>query len=443
MQEQTRSQPSLLAAGGDEAALVVEPSSIGQGDTNPSSAGGPGPGPGPDPDPGDGPSADPDPQGAGDDGDDDDPLAALALAASEDLVALLPRYATPNIASSLPVYSNNEQEFILRTFAGHNYDMLRHLPSGIREQQVNASRTARQEACRTFLLPGLVGSQLRLKSYPANQQGLFTAFEYIPSRYSLAAELASKERVASEATRLAIGRGKEFMPVVAPNLQKQHEIGPKVGYVYLAGPEEDRETMRQANRSHHEGAYVQAAFVPPGTQKVAAEVPTRLRAVDMMKNLKRVLEADWEGAYISIFENEHDCWVVCFQEHTVDGLDGLAAYMNVFIRTNPVATEYRLTKVVEYWGSTPGDGCVYYVARPPWVAHDKVETFFKLHPEERDYRTSFPVVEMEAERKARKKAVDAGQDELEVDQRLKQLSVRAQHTAPPSNLPTTRPARSR
>ncbi|GLI59434.1 hypothetical protein VaNZ11_001318 [Volvox africanus] len=417
MLEQSRSQQSGLAPTdtGEDTVLVAEVSTSGRGDSNAA---------GPDPDP-------------------DDPLAALALAASEDLIAQLPRYATPNISSTLPVYSNNEQEFILRTFAGHNYDMLRHLPTSVREQQVNASRTARQEACRAFLMPGLLGSQLRLKSNPVNQQGLFTAFEYIPSRYSLAAELASKERVANEATRLTIGRGKEFIPVVAPNLQKQHEIGPKVGYVYLAGPEEDQETMRQANRTYHEGAFIQQPFIPPGTQKVAAEVPTRLDAWAMMKNLKRVLEADWEGAYISIFENEHDCWVVCFQEETVDGLDGLAAYMNVFIRTNRVATEYRLTKVVEFWGSSPGDGCVYYVMRPPWVAHDKVDTFFKLHPEERNYQTSFSVVEMEEERKARKKAVDAGQDPLDVDQRFKQMSVKAQHAAPAPDLPPARPARAR
>lgn len=84
---------------------------------------------------GSGPDPSPEEGDAGD-GEDVDPLAALALAASEDLVAQMPRYATPNIASTLATYSNNEQEFILRTFAGHNYDMLRHLPNGIREQQV-------------------------------------------------------------------------------------------------------------------------------------------------------------------------------------------------------------------------------------------------------------------------------------------------------------------
>lgn len=39
------------------------------------------------------------------------------------------------------------------------------------------------------------------------------------------------------------------------------------------------------------------------------------------------------------------------------------------------------TQVVEFWGNTPGDGCAYYVVRPPWVANDRLQTFFTLHPE--------------------------------------------------------------
>ncbi|GFR41901.1 hypothetical protein Agub_g2691 [Astrephomene gubernaculifera] len=369
----------------------------------------------------------------GDPGDcPDDALAALAAAARDDVVGQLPRYAAPSLASCLPAYRNEEQEFILRTFAGGNYDMLRHLPDSIREQQVLAARSARQEAARTFLLPGQLGSQLRLRSGPPNQQGLFTAFEYIPSRYSLAAELASKERVASEATRLTIGRGQEFKPVVAQPLQKQQEIGPKTGYVYLAGPYEDTEDLRLSERSHTSSSAVNPPFIPAGCQKLGADVPTRPAALEMMKNTKRALEADWEGAVISLFENEHDCWVVCFQEASVDGgLAGLSAYMNVFVRTNPVATEYRLTKVVEYWSCSPGDGCVYFVMRPPWVAPQRLETFFTLHPEERDWRTSFPVAEMEAVRRARRKALDAGDDELEVDQRMRQMSLRSHHSTTP------------
>lgn len=41
-------------------------------------------------------------------------------------------------------------------------------------------------------------------------------------------------------------------------------------------------------------------------------------------------------------------------------------------------------QVVEFWGSRPpGDGHVYYVLRPPWVAPDRLATFFALHPEAR------------------------------------------------------------
>ncbi len=38
-------------------------------------------------------------------------------------------------------------------------------------------------------------------------------------------------------------------------------------------------------------------------------------------------------------------------------------------------------QVVEFWASRPGDGYVYYVLRPPWVAADKLDSFFALHPE--------------------------------------------------------------
>ncbi|KAG2440186.1 hypothetical protein HXX76_004299 [Chlamydomonas incerta] len=382
-----------------------------------------------------------------------DTLTALRAATEDDVVAQVPRYAAPSIASSLPSYRNGEQEFIFRTFAVGNYDMLRHLPATIREQQVHATRNARQDATRTFLLPGLLGTQLRHRNNPENQQGLFSTFEYIPSKYSLAADIAAKERVAAEATRLTVGKGKEFAPTIAPRMTKNEDFEPGRGYVYLSGPEEDTQDMLLSQRSHHAAAYVNSAFVPAGGQKLVAEVPTRLMATTMMKRLKRTLEADWEGAVISIFENEHDCWVICFQEASVDSLEGLAAYMNVFIRSNPLATEFKLNKVVEFWGNTPGDGCAYYVVRPPWVANDRLQTFFKLHPEEKDYRTSFPIVLFEQQRAARNKDTSDGeqqqQAEAEARRMAGQLSIKSLQSLPSgggagsSALPSARSAAGR
>eukprot|EP00955_Chlamydomonas_euryale_P078663 363192-Chlamydomonas_euryale.AAC.6 len=72
----------------------------------------------------------------------------------------------------------------------------------IREQQVAAARGARQEAARTFLMPGL-GSPLVSGRAP-NGLKQFSTFEYIPSRYSLADELAARARVESEAKRMVV-----------------------------------------------------------------------------------------------------------------------------------------------------------------------------------------------------------------------------------------------
>ena len=50
--------------------------------------------------------------------------------------------------------------------------------------------------------------------------------------------------------------------------------------------------------------------------------------------------------------------------------------------------KYKLQKVVEDWHSQPGDGYLYYMFRPPWVRARATDTFFTLHPEERNYSTS-------------------------------------------------------
>lgn len=336
----------------------------------------------------------------------------LEALAANDVVAHLPRYAAPNIAATLPSYRNGEQDFIHRTFHVGNYDQIRHLPVTLKEHQVTAQRTQRMDAAHAYLMPALT-SQPRIKGAGPDSTGLFSNFEYIPSKYSLADELASKDRVARETVRLTVGGGKEFLPAVAPRMAKHEDLDPARGYLYLSGPQEAADELAGAQRALHESKFISPTpFLPAGARKLAVELPNKPQTLAMMSRLKALLAADWEGVALQIFENEHDCWVVSFEEASVDSLAGLAAYMNVFVRTNPAANEYKLTKVVEFWGSRPGDGHAYFVLRPPWVANDHLSTFYALHPDERDWRTSFPVLEMEKERQALKKAYEAGDDEL-------------------------------
>lgn len=58
-----------------------------------------------------------------------------------DVIAQLPRYAMPNITSSMPYYVNSEQEFVFRAFNTGNYDLLRHLPQDLKSAQVGQYTT--------------------------------------------------------------------------------------------------------------------------------------------------------------------------------------------------------------------------------------------------------------------------------------------------------------
>jgi hypothetical protein len=53
-----------------------------------------------------------------------------------------------------------------------------------------------------------------------------------------------------------------------------------------------------------------------------------------------------------------------------------------------VAREAKLCRVVEDWGSKPGDGFLYYMFRPPWVHAAVTGAYFSLHPREREHKTS-------------------------------------------------------
>ncbi|KAF5830403.1 hypothetical protein DUNSADRAFT_14647 [Dunaliella salina] len=314
----------------------------------------------------------------------------------EDVIGYLPGYAIPSISSLLPGFTNAEQDFINRTFSTGNYDFLKHLPDDIRYRQVANTRTARMEATRQFLLPALSGPLLNSK--PPNSQGLFQAFEYIPSRIDLAREADSRARVESEAKRMAIG-GKEFMPAGDPKKTKNESTAPgQTQYPYLGGPYMDAKGLSLLCRVSDTAKMQLQPFTPPGNSKHAQEKPTKTDTFTMMENVRKWIAADWEGIKISIFENKQDCWVLKIDINTVESLEGLLAYMNVFVRCNKLVNQYGLTKAADFWHTQPEDGHVYYVVRPPWVSTDKLQAFFTLFPEEQHWETSHAVQELERSR---------------------------------------------
>ena len=63
---------------------------------------------------------------------------------------------------------------------------------------------------------------------------------------------------------------------------------------------------------------------------------------------------------MSLYDNASEFWIVVVGLCSVDRPAGLAAYMHLLLQANDVIRAFRLTKVVEHWDITPGNGNAYY-----------------------------------------------------------------------------------
>eukprot|EP00873_Tetraselmis_striata_P005526 jgi/Tetstr1/425790/TSEL_001573.t1 len=309
----------------------------------------------------------------------------------------LPRYAMPNITSMLPGYGNTEGEVIARAFHMANYDSISKLPTNLTVNEVTRARREAMEKARTMTVAPDNG---KYTPGALTKNGMFSEFEYVPSEYNLYDVLENKAREESKA-KIASIAGHEFRPVATVNKGK-HEDGFQDGlnYPYLADPYEAGDEMALRLKWISDAQALAGPWSNPGLDKVG-DRPTRGVAGEMMANIRKLIQEDWEDASIMIYPNEEELWVVrMVLDDGVDSVMGLEAYMNTFLRTNKLIQEYKLTKVVEHWSVQPGDGCVYYTFRPPWVAHNKLESFFTLHPEERNLRTLKEYREADSEQHA-------------------------------------------
>lgn len=292
----------------------------------------------------------------------------------------IPRYCMPNYASILPGYTNQDSEHIAQAFRAGNWVSLSTVPANLRPAAV---ARAKQEI-----------AALNLRSSPergkgaTTSNGLFTEFEYIPSRYSLADELATKERLESEAKRLAVG-GKDFIPS-SQVAKLKHEDGfedKEYRFPYLGDPYAASRDQVMRAKWVEDSKILHGPFVPSGLEKVGSK-PTRKALPAILKELHTAVNADWGDYRFAVLSTEDDAVVVRFEMASVDSERGLQAYMNVMARSGDVVMKYQLKKVVEDWHSRPGDGFLYYMFRPPWVRARATDTFFTLHPEERNFATS-------------------------------------------------------
>lgn len=91
----------------------------------------------------------------------------------------LPHYMMPNFASILPDYANVEVDQIRNAFSTGNYQGLARLPNNLKPNEVaKARQNQMQDSLHQVAKPKMVTSC-----------GLFSQFEYVPSRYNLEDDL--------------------------------------------------------------------------------------------------------------------------------------------------------------------------------------------------------------------------------------------------------------
>lgn len=308
--------------------------------------------------------------------------ASHALSGSGSASARIPRYMRQTLSNVLPAYSNGEADRVRQSFAPGNFHAIQALPTAIGPEAVNLSREESMGHNRRN-----VASLCRRKP-TGTYHRTFSDAAYVPSRYTLAAEIKAKERAEAQRLRMQIG-GKDFVCSSATRKLK-HEDGfedKTATYPCMRGPYEGTQLQMERMRWLEDAKVLHGPFVPPGRRKCLS-VPSRSLLPHVVQELHATLSKDWGDYRFSVMVTVEDNIAVRFLLADMDGTSraGLVAYMGVLLGSHFTMDKYRLTKVVEDWNTEPGDGFLYFTFRAPWVRVHPNDTFFTLHPEERAFR---------------------------------------------------------
>ena len=345
----------------------------------------------------------------------------------------LPHYALPNFSVVLPTYSNNESDVITQAFRVGNFVTLGGLPNSMKPGQVSRSRFQKildnRQPAEDWNVNLDQGYKPKAKS--------FGEFEYMSTPFSLADDLARLDREKSQKAMAAAGHPKAWvMSDQAVKLKHEDIAGvhanPEMtfsAYTSTADPYERADDQALRYKWLQDAQILSGPFRPSGrvkgsTGQASSELPSRTTLPAMVAELREAIELDWAEyasphAPLSSHPSRHahtrfppptllrpplllshtrypflvcstddEHIVIRFELATLDSEPGLGAYMNVFSRSEHVVTKFMLKKVVEDWNVTPGDGHLYFTFRPPWVASKITDTFYALHPEQRNFQDS-------------------------------------------------------
>jgi|TARA_B100000795_G_scaffold260079_1_gene235593 hypothetical protein len=274
----------------------------------------------------------------------------------------MPHHQVPNFAAILPDYTNMEQDYIRQAFSRTSFVSVRDLPSTFKPSATARAMANKMNTNRRSVA-NVDANAVNGRHSTAAREGVFSTFDYIPSRYSLADELRTKDRLEAEAKMLDIG-GRDFVPSGLPKRQKYEDIfeNPEYRFPYMGDAFEAASDQQLRSKWIENAKVLHGPFVPTSS-KARLEKPTRIMLPDLVRELHVAVAKDWNDVAFEVMTTEDDHVAVRFLIEDVRSPRGLAAYMNVLAGTSHIVAKYQLSKVVEDWNSRPGDNYLYYLFR--------------------------------------------------------------------------------
>ena len=262
-----------------------------------------------------------------------------------------PHYQVPSLNAILPDYTNRETDLIQQAFSRTSFVSVRDLPTTFRPSATARAMAAKMNNNRRRVDNVGARDAAAARNTTLARDGVFSTFDYIPSRYSLADELKTKDRLESEARMLDVG-GKDWAPSGLPKRKKYEDIfeNPEYRFPYMGDAFEAAADQKLRSKWIENAKVLHGPFVPT-SKKAPLGKPTRAMMPDLVREIHGVIAEDWGDHTFEVMCTEDDHVAVRFLLTDVRSGRGLAAYMNVMAATNHVVSKYQLSKVVEDWVS--------------------------------------------------------------------------------------------
>jgi len=305
---------------------------------------------------------------------------------------IMPRYAAPTTAATLPEYSNAEAEVIRQSFSTGSYRMLAHLPNELKVHRVSSVTAQRidENLMSTAAIIQPYGSYRILGK--KGHEGLFSSFDYKGEDDSLASSLLHQTHPDSSHHS---SHPRPFLystarPVVLNALAGASSSSNGDAPQPSRPPFDSTQEFERQLAHEHQSKILHGPFLPVMKNRgIGEDVVPRSKLPDIVAQLMKEIDRDWKECQFQIYCDPEDLIICQFSSATVEDPRQLLTYMNAFMKTNHVVSTFKLTKLVELWNhhdvndsDGAGDGgYIYYAFRPPFVRRRIDQTFTALHPE--------------------------------------------------------------